>query len=117
MPLYLPPKYRASGLNHREIENIPEAFENNGMEIYETVGQVQVPLEDERGPGKVRVESCCVCWQWMSTASMRLVIRERNVPEEEMRFVVEDWMQQVRQTMLPLINVRPDEIVNRHRRP
>jgi hypothetical protein len=42
---------------------------------------------------------------------------ERNVPEEEMGFVVEDWMQQVRQTMQPLINVGPDEIVNRHRRP
>jgi hypothetical protein len=32
-------------------------FGNDGMEIYETVGQVLVPLGDERGPSKVRVES------------------------------------------------------------
>jgi hypothetical protein len=31
-------------------------FDNNGMEAYETIGQVRVPPEDERGPSKVRVE-------------------------------------------------------------
>jgi len=59
----------------------------------------------------VRIEwrACCICAKWMSnffsnfTASMRFF--ERNVPEEEMCIVVEDWMQQVRQTMQPLINV------------
>ena len=44
------------------------------------------------------------------------VLQERNVPEGELRFVVENWMQQVRQTMQPLTNVHPGEIVNnRHR--
>jgi hypothetical protein len=52
-------------------------FENNGMEVYETIGQVQVPLEDERGPSKVRV--AYVCAKWTSnffSNSMRIFERE-----------------------------------------
>jgi len=95
-------------------------FENNGMEVYETI--VQMPLEDERGPSKVRVESLLHMREMGEQLLQQLhglyeVLRERNVPEEEMRLVVEDWMQRVRRAVQPLIDAHPDEIVNRYRRP
>jgi hypothetical protein len=80
------------------------------MEIYETVGQIQVPPEYERGPRKVRVESLLHMREMDEQLFQQLhglheVLQERNVPEEEKRFVAENWMRQVRQTMQPLINV------------
>jgi len=92
------------------------------MEVYETIGQVQVPLEDEQGPSKVRVESLLHMREMDEQLFQQLhglheVLRGRNVPEEEKRFVVEDWMERVGQAIQPLINVHPDEIVNKHRRP
>jgi hypothetical protein len=32
-------------------------FENNRIEVYETIGQAQMPLDDERGPSELRAES------------------------------------------------------------
>jgi len=40
------------------------------------------------------------------------ILRTRGVPEEERRLVVDNWMQQISHALQPIINVRPEEIVN-----
>jgi len=44
--------------------------------------------------------------------AVRDILRTRGVPEEERRLVVDNWIQQISHALQPIINVRPEEIVN-----
>jgi hypothetical protein len=64
-------------------------FENNGMQIYETIGTVLVPQEEELpGPDRVRVQSLLHLREMRDRQSQQLhavheILRMRGVPEEE----------------------------------
>jgi len=114
VPSYIAPERGANGLRNGENQKL---FENSGMEIYETIGIVLVPQEEEHpGPNRATVQSLLYLREMQEEQFQQLhAVHEVLHMRRVRRLIIDDWMQQISQALQPSINVRPEDIVNRHR--
>jgi hypothetical protein len=94
-------------------------FEEAGMEVYESITAVHV-AEQPPIPDGGRVESLLEMREIEEQLHQQLyavheILDERQVPEDERREVLREWVGHVRVTVASLLNVEPEEIVERNR--
>ena len=82
------------------MEEHLKLFEHSGMEVYETIGIILVPRDEERSPDRVRAQSLLHLRE-MQEQKLRQyhavhdVLRTRGVTGEERYLVVDNWMKQI----------------------
>jgi hypothetical protein len=94
-------------------------FEEAGMEVYESITAVHV-AEQPLIPDGGRVESLLEMREIEEQLHQQLyavheIMEERQLPEDEQREILRAWVGEVRITVSSLLNVEPEEIVERHR--
>jgi len=87
------------------------------MEVNEAIGIVLVPQDEERGPDRVRVQNLLHLREMQEQQFQQLhavhgILRTRGVSEDERRLIVDNLMLQISHALQPIINLRPEEIVN-----
>ncbi|KAA8893706.1 hypothetical protein FN846DRAFT_913747 [Sphaerosporella brunnea] len=95
-------------------------FEEGGMEVYESITAVHI-AEQPPIPNGGRVESLLEMREIEERLHQQLyavheILDERQVPEDKRREVLREWVGHVRVTVASLLlNVEPEEIVERNR--
>ena len=95
-------------------------FDELGMSVYETIGSVVVegageaPVQDN-GRTEAILDLCVIEEQLRHiTYGMHELMEENQWEGYRQQEVTQAWMEEVREAVAPLVNSRPEEILERH---
>jgi hypothetical protein len=97
-------------------------FEGSGFEVYETIGHVFVEEEQIQSVDTIRTRSVLQLRKLEEGLRQQLYavheIMEENITAvSEHQETIENWMSHVCETIAPLTDILPEEIVKKHGRP